>query len=211
MEEKRKRGRPRKYPIKDDTISKIPKRKWGDHTGIKQKVKWRQSPYNDKFLKPGGSTFKEGTYKLKNIKKYVNKEKPYYTNTWDKIWIKFCDESKTIEKWGIELYEIEWNNPINKEIEKHKIKYWAQIKSKEWVDEYLIEIIPSYKLKKPLPPRNSTCEMGWERYNIEMKEYIEWFEKIKMIKKFAILNEKIFMIVDENFKFGRGLKYKTKK
>jgi len=54
----------------------------------------------------------QGLYQPKNPNKYVGKKTPKYRSSWEFAFMRFCDESPSIQKWASESIRIPYRHPF---------------------------------------------------------------------------------------------------
>ena len=56
--------------------------------------------------------FAQGRYNMKNPDKYVGGKTPLYRSSWEFAFMRFCDESPSIQKWASESIRIPYRHPF---------------------------------------------------------------------------------------------------
>ena len=56
--------------------------------------------------------FAQGRYQIKNPDKYIGGRTPLYRSSWEFAFMKFCDESPSIQKWANESIRIPYKHPM---------------------------------------------------------------------------------------------------
>jgi hypothetical protein len=58
------------------------------------------------------SKYAHGTYEIKNIEKYIGKNKPTYRSSWEMRMFMFLDEHPSVINWASESISIPYRNPL---------------------------------------------------------------------------------------------------
>ena len=56
--------------------------------------------------------FAQGRYNMKNPDKYIGGKTPLYRSSWEFAFMRFCDESPSIQKWASESIRIPYRHPF---------------------------------------------------------------------------------------------------
>ena len=56
--------------------------------------------------------FAQGRYNMKNPDKYIGGKTPLYRSSWEFAFMRFCDESPSIQKWASESIKIPYRHPF---------------------------------------------------------------------------------------------------
>ena len=56
--------------------------------------------------------FAQGRYNMKNPDKYIGGKTPLYRSSWEFAFMRFCDESRSIQKWASESIRIPYRHPF---------------------------------------------------------------------------------------------------
>ena len=56
--------------------------------------------------------FAQGRFNMKNPDKYVGGKTPLYRSSWEFAFMRFCDESPSIQKWASESIKIPYRHPF---------------------------------------------------------------------------------------------------
>ena len=56
--------------------------------------------------------FAQGRFNMKNPDKYVGGKTPLYRSSWEFAFMRFCDESPSIQKWASESIRIPYRHPF---------------------------------------------------------------------------------------------------
>jgi len=155
------------------------------------------------------STWKQDYYELKNPKKYIGKNSPFFRSSWEERWMYYCDHNTNVVRWASELVNI----PYLYEIENKKRTYitdgYMEVLDKNGkIQKYIVEIKPEKQgpiltergfdySNKPKEPKRKT-KKSVENYQYAMKKYVEnknkWESAIKYCNKkgykFVLINKK---------------------
>lgn len=130
---------------------------------------------NIKNIKPTHkSIFKQGYYKIKNIKKYVGDHTNIiYRSSWEHRFMVYCDISSHVLEWGSEPISIDYISPLDNKKHKYFIDFYMKIKIDDNnIKKYLIEVKPTkqYMNKPILEGKKHPKKI--ERYKKEMETWI---------------------------------------
>lgn len=159
---------------------------------------------------------KQGYAVIANTDKYVgDPSKIIYRSTWEFAFIKYCDASPSVVKWSSEpiavkyfdkvsklvecqKYKLDPNNPSNWIQKNYYIDFWCMVDNGNGeIKKLFIEIKPSNKLVKPVPPPKDASPSVIKKFNTIAKEYLINEEKFKAMKKYAESNGAEFHIFTE--------------
>jgi len=159
---------------------------------------------------------KQGYAKIKNTKKYIGDPNLIiYRSSWEFAFIKYCDNTPSIKKWSSEpisipyydkvsklkecvKYGLDPNNPANWEIKHYNTDFWYELdKGDGKVERVFVEIKPSYKLVKPVPPPPDAPLKIQRAFNKAAKEYIINEAKFKALSAWAEKNNSKFYVFTE--------------
>ena len=161
--------------------------------------------------------FLHEVYNLRSPQKYIgNPHLIIYRSGWELSFCRWCDSSPSIIRWSSEPIKIPYydrvskleeckrqgldpNNPKNWVIKHYNTDFWIEVDKGEGVTQKMfIEIKPSEKLRKPIPPSENASLKENRRFNIKAKEYLineakyaamnAWAEKSNA--KFYVFTEK---------------------
>ena len=167
--------------------------------------------------KPGkfGST-KQGYYTVDNKNKYIgNPSQCIYRSSWEFSFMKYCDYSPSVLRWSAEPLSIPYvskvakldecnkfgldpNNPVNWQRRNYHVDFWIELdKGDNVIEKIFIEIKPSNKLKKPMPPKSNAPLKEQRRFILDAKEYLTNEAKFKAISTWAERNGCKFYVFTE--------------
>jgi len=186
-----------------------------------QNYKRWHKPKKNNFSESGnlkkGETY-QGYYKVKHPEKYVGDPNlVVYRSSWEHAFCRWCDFSPSIIRWSSEPIKIPYydrvsrleeckkegldpNNPKNWVIKNYNVDFWIEVqKDEDETQKMFIEIKPSDKLKKPIPPPEEASLKEQRKFNNAAKEFLlneakwaamnAWAEKNNA--KFYVFTEKI--------------------
>ena len=153
-----------------------------------------------KNLKPSAnSRYEQNYYVLKNPNKYRgDKTKIIYRSSYEKRFCQLCDSSPKIISWSSEPISIRYTSMYDNRQHSYWLDFWFKYDDGR---EFIVEVKPSGKLKKPRKPSKKTAK-SLENYNHRMKEYLVNYSKFKAASEFAKQTGVEFIIVDEHFLFS---------
>lgn len=159
----------------------------------------------------------QGYYKLQHPEKYIGDPNLIiYRSGWEKSFILWCDFSTSIIRWSSEpitipyydriskleeckKYGLDPNDPKNWVVKNYHTDFWIEIdKGDNIIERMFVEIKPSAKLKKPIPPRIDAPLKEQRRFNIEAKEYLINEAKFAAMKAYAEKNNAKFFVFTED-------------
>ena len=165
-------------------------------------------------MRPNAKT-KQGYYKAQNKEKYIgDAELIIYISSWEFGFCKWCDMSPSITRWSSEPVTIPYydrvskleecaklgldpNDPRNWEVKNYNTDFWIELDRGDEKEKIFVEIKPSYKLKKPIPPPKD-APIGFQRkFNNAAKEYLINEAKFAAIKEWAERNGAKFYVFTE--------------
>jgi hypothetical protein len=160
---------------------------------------------------------KQGYYKVQHPEKYVGGDVNLviYRSSWEHAFCRWCDFSPSIIHWSSEpihipyydrvskleeckKYGLDPNDPKNWIIKNYHTDFWIEIDKGEGnIERMFIDIKPSAKLKKPIPPRLDAPLKEHRRFNIDAKEYLINEAKFAAMKAYAEKNNVKFYVFTE--------------
>lgn len=134
---------------------------------------------------------RQGYYKVQHLEKYVGDPTLIiYRSSWELTFLRWCDFSPSIIKFSSEPIRIPYydrtskleeckkyglnpNDPKNWEVKNYNVDFWLQIQKDENVTEkWFVEIKPSEKLKKPVPPPENSPLKIQRKFVNEAREFL---------------------------------------
>lgn len=162
------------------------------------------------------SKTKQGYYKAKNKDKYIgDPELIVYRSSWEYGFCKWCDMSPSVKRWSSEPVSIPYydrvskleecaklgldpNDPRNWEVKNYNTDFWFELdRGDDKTEKIFVEIKPSYKLKKPLPPSREAPLAEQKKFNNAAKEYLINEAKFAAMKEWANRNNCKFYVFTE--------------
>jgi hypothetical protein len=109
----------------------------------------------------------QGVYKVRNAGKYMSTKPPVFRSSWEYNIMYMFDTNSNICRWGSEIIEIPYINPIDGNPHRYFADFFAEFKDergqyKKWV----IEVKPLNKLS---PPKQKKRTKTWA---YQMNEYM---------------------------------------
>jgi hypothetical protein len=162
-----------------------------------------------------GSTH-QGFYIPTNPQKYIGD--PHliiYRSGWEFSFCKWCDFSPSIIRWSSEPIKVPYldkiskleeckklgldpNNPKNWVKKNYNLDFWVEVKkADESIEKWFVEIKPSNKLVRPIPPKQGCSLKEEKQFVIKAKEYITNEAKFIALKTFAERSGAKFYIFTE--------------
>jgi len=166
--------------------------------------------------KPTAKT-KQGYYKPKNLDKYIgDPELVIYRSSWEYGFCKFCDMSPSVTRWSSEPVTIPYydrvskleecaklgldpNDPRNWEVKNYNTDFWFELdRGEDEKEKIFVEIKPSYKLKKPLPPDRDAPLAEQRKFNKAAREFLINEAKFAAMKEWSERNGCKFYVFTEH-------------
>jgi hypothetical protein len=137
----------------------------------------------------------KGRYKPQNPQKYKGDPTTiYYRSSWERYFMKYCDETPGVIEWSSEEIVIPYISSVDKKQHRYFVDFWVKMKDKDGnITCKLIEIKPYKQTLKPVPGKKTT-----PKYIKEVKKWIinsnKWEAATNYCKEknweFLILTEK---------------------
>jgi hypothetical protein len=159
---------------------------------------------------------KQGYYKVQNPKKYVGESAlVIFRSSWEHSFCRWCDFSPSILRWSSEPIRIPYydrvskleeckrnnldpNNPKNWTVKYYNTDFWVEVDKGDGVTQKMfVEIKPSYKLKRPIPPSIDAPLKEQRRFNTLAKEYLINEAKYAAMNAWAEKNNAKFYVFTE--------------
>jgi hypothetical protein len=138
---------------------------------------------------------------LRHPEKYMGDvDKIIYRSNWEKRFIKYCDVTENVIKWGSEPFGIEYTHPLDdyKKVHMYYIDFILEVREDDGsVIKYLVEIKPWRKLLKPEIPHNMD-ESKMKKVNENIKAYVMNSYKFAYAKRFAEEHGYRFIVLTEH-------------
>ena len=177
---------------------------------------WHKPNLSGTKAQGGTSKTSQGYYIVQNPQKYVgNASLVIYRSSWEHAFCKWCDFSASILRWSSEPIKIPYydrvskleeckrqgldpNNPKNWIIKNYNTDFWIEIdKGDGEVQKMFVEIKPSGKLKKPIPPPDNANLKQIRKFNADAKEYLINEAKFAALNAWAEKNNAKFYVFTE--------------
>lgn len=165
-------------------------------------------------LKKG--TTKQGYYDVENTSKYIGDPNlVIYRSSWEEAFCKYCDNAPSVLRWSSEPVSIPYydrvskleecaklglnpNDPSNWEVKNYNTDFWYESDLGQGeVEKIFVEIKPSYKLRKPIPPEHDAPLKQQRIFNNAAKEYLINEAKFAALKAWAEKNGSKFYVFTE--------------
>jgi hypothetical protein len=178
---------------------------------------WHKPNLSGTKAQGGTSRTLQGYYKVQNPEKYIGDPSlVIYRSSWEAAFCKWCDYSPSILRWSSEPIKIPYydrvskleeckrqglnpNDPRNWVVKNYNTDFWCEIiKSENEIQKMFIEIKPSGKLKKPIPPGANASIKEIRRFNNDAKEYLINEAKFAALSAWAEKNNSKFYVFTEN-------------
>lgn len=133
--------------------------------------------------------FAQGKFNLNNPDKYVGTKQPTYRSSWEFAFMKFCDESPSIERWASEAIQIPYRNPLSGKQTIYVPDFFIQYTDKNGKNHVeVIEVKPENQALKEKTGRSKANQAHWILNQAKWEAANAW-AKQKGIK-FRIVTEK---------------------
>ena len=94
--------------------------------------------------------FAQGRYNMKNPDKYIGGKTPLYRSSWEFAFMRFCDESPSIQKWASESIRIPYRHPFTGKFTIYVPDFFIAYADKNGKQHAeVIEIKPERQTKPP--------------------------------------------------------------
>ena len=101
-----------------------------------------------------------GFFKPQNPTKYIgNPIKIMYRSLWERKFMKFCDSSGNVIRWGSEEVVVPYTNPLDRKQHRYYVDFIVEMKTAEGIKTLLIEIKPKKQCVEP--KRNKKVTRGY--------------------------------------------------
>lgn len=130
---------------------------------------WKKSQVDEEYSvqrprSEGG--WRQGVYKIMNYKKYMSTKPPIYRSSWEYSLMYLCDTNEFIVRWGSEIIEIPYINPIDGNQHRYFADFYIEFKDKHGkYIKWVVEVKPASKLN---PPKQQRRTKTWA---YQMNEY----------------------------------------
>jgi hypothetical protein len=150
------------------------------------------------------SGFIQGYYKLDNPEKYIgDPEKIIYRSSWEFRFCKYCDHTADVLKWSSEPVGIPYLHPLDNRMHTYYVDYYMRLKKANSYEDVFAEVKPKASLQKPLLEGQKITTKKLKHYNNALKTWLINRAKFAAAKQFAELKGSRFILVTEEFLFGK--------
>ena len=124
----------------------------------------------------------KGKYKPQNPQKYNgDPTRIIYRSLWERKFMKFCDEKKSVLQWGSEEVVVPYRSPIDNMMHRYYVDFIVTLINKKGIKETcLIEVKPKKQCKPPEKKKRIT-----KSYLCDLKNWGINSSKWKAAKEFA--------------------------
>lgn len=154
-----------------------------------------------KNLKPSAtSRYHQGYYNIKNISKYRGDASSIICrSSYETKFCFYCDNNDSIVEWNSESVSIRYTSLADNRQHTYYLDFWIRLADGR---EFIVEVKPDGKLKKPKQPSKKATAKQINSYNIRLKEYLVNFSKFRAAKIYANQIGMDFILVTESFLFN---------
>ena len=142
----------------------------------------------------------KGYFSPSNPSKYMgNPTQIVYRSMWERRFMKFCDSSQSILRWGSEEVVIPYISPLDRKPHRYYVDFIVEMRSGDGkVKTLLIEVKPKKQCAEPKKPKRQS-----RNYINEMKTWATNNAKWSAAKQAAENRGWEFKILTEDDLFGR--------
>ena len=161
---------------------------------------------NIKANKPSAkSGYRQGYYSLANPDKYVgDPTKIIYRSSWEHRFCRYCDLTAEVTKWSSEPIGVKYINPIDSRQHTYYVDFYMRVEKEDGPVDYLVEVKPSASLVRPVLEGVKMTTKKLTNYNYELKTWLINRSKFSAAQIFADKVGYKFIIVTEDFLFGKA-------
>jgi hypothetical protein len=140
--------------------------------------------------------FRQGTYTVKNVQKYVGKGQPRYRSGWEMTFMMFLDSNDNVLQWASESITIPYRNPITGKQSMYVPDFFVTFRTRDnKMRAELIEIKP--KKQSLIESKASSRDRAIVAVN-----YAKWDAATKWSQR----NGCLFRVITEDDIFHQGRK-----
>ena len=138
----------------------------------------------------------KGRYSPINKEKYQgNPTNVIYRSLWERKFMKWCDLSESVIKWGSEETVVPYVSPLDNKIHRYFIDFYVQLRDKDGIlKSYLVEVKP----KKYTEPPKTNPKRKTRAWFSEVKNWGVNEAKWKAAEEFAKDKNWQFIILTED-------------
>jgi len=138
-----------------------------------------------------------GEYQVENKDKYLGHKNPRFRSSWESRFCYWCDHNVNVLKWGYEVIDIKYFNPVTNKVQRYYPDFYLEIKQPDGsVKKYLAEVKPSKQTEPPQKPKNRN-QKRLKRYMVETEMYVVNQSKWQSAMKFCAKRGLTWKIVTE--------------
>ena len=140
-----------------------------------------------------------GFFKPQNASKYIgNPINIMYRSLWERKFMKFCDSSQNVLRWGSEEVIVPYINPLDNKPHRYYVDFIVEMKTAEGIKTLLVEIKPKKQCVEPKKRKKVTSG-----YISEVKTWITNTAKWKAAEAISKNRGWTFKIMTEDDLFKR--------
>lgn len=144
--------------------------------------------------------YRQGYYNLLNPEKYMgDPNKIIFRSSYERKFATYCDTSPTIVKWSSEPLQIPYLHPVEQVTKPYNVDFYIKLQKEEYFQEFLVEVKPQRKLKKPDVPKSNASAKRMQAYVDQMKEYLTNLAKFNAARNYCHGRGWQFIVVTETF------------
>jgi hypothetical protein len=133
----------------------------------------------------------QGKFTPDNPSKYVgDASKIIYRSSWERRVMQYMDKSSNVTRWASEEIVIPYLSPVDGEVHRYFVDFWMEVRVKDTLKRYLIEVKPSQFCQLPKQRKS-------KKYLEEVKMYAVNDAKWKAAKQFAKKHGMDFIVITE--------------
>ena len=136
----------------------------------------------------------KGIFKPKNPNKYVgDPSNIVYRSLWERKFMLFCDTNDNVIKWCSEEVVIPYLSPIDGKYHRYFVDFLVEMKTKEGLKTFLIEIKPKRQVQGPKLGKRVT-----KKQLVEINEFAKNQAKWKAAEEFCADRRWTFQVLTED-------------
>lgn len=163
------------------------------------------SSYKNKNVPKKNTRYRQGYYRLENTDKYLgDPSKIIYRSTYEYKFCRFCDQTPDVLSWSSEPFSVHYYDPVKKKKREYFIDFYMKYKRGEIINDFLVEVKPSKKLKMPIFEGKQTLKR-LKTYNLEVEEFLTNKAKMDAAKDYASKIGYKFIVVTEEFLYDNKI------
>lgn len=109
----------------------------------------------------------QGVYKVVNYKKYMSNKPPVFRSSWEANVMYLFDMNEFVVRWGSEVIEIPYVNPIDGKVHRYFADFYVEFKNKQ--GQYIKWVVEVKPVSKLTPPKQQKRTKTWA---YQMNEYM---------------------------------------